>query len=183
MLILFLKGIKMKRVILTLTLMLLCCSITKAADPNQSMTLWITGTNLMYQNTDVDVWGGIRGNLQKGIDIEGGAAFDWRVWNEGDSEEGSQSSFAIGPYGAVHFTDLISIPNPLPFEGMPAELAGEPFFSLEYLWDTDGKGTIFAPAAGVRLFEIFALKYEYRMVQGEKVPDGERLGISAKFNF
>lgn len=176
----------MKKVTLLIVALLLSLGTVKAADvnePDRYLTAWLSGANLAYQNTDLSVWLGFRGNLNKDIDIEGGPAFNWRMWSEGDSEEHSQSDFAVGAYVAVHFLNLVNIPNPIPIEQLPDQLAGEPFVAFEYLIDTDGKGTSFSPSGGIRVFEVLAVMYQYQIVQGERVPDQSRIAISTKFKF
>jgi len=176
----------MKTLIVTLVLMLACCGIARSADVNEPyefFTVWLSGTNLAYHNTDLSVWLGYRHNLNEDFDVEIGPAINWRMWSEGDAEEKSQSNLALGAYAAVHALKLIDVPNPLPFDYLPAQLLGEPFVSIEYLIDTDGQGSSITPACGIRVFEVLAVVYRYRMVEGEKVPDGSSIAISTKFKF
>jgi hypothetical protein len=168
----------MKRVILTLTLMLLCCSIAQAADPNQSMTLWLSAANPAYQNTDLSVWLGFR---QDNTEI--GAAMDWRVFSEGDTEDDTQSNFAVGPYAVYHFPGVIDVNNPFDVPWLGDKLIGDPFIGMSYLFDVDGKGTTFSPVAGVRIFNMFALTYQYSLYYGNPATDEGRIGLSLKYDF
>jgi hypothetical protein len=173
------KGIKMiKRLMLTLILMLCVCGIAKAADPNESVTFWLSGSDLGYQNTDISAWLGYR---QDNTEI--GVAADWRMFSEGDTAADVQSNFAVGPYGVFHMPGLIEIDNPFGVDWLPDKLAGDPFVGVSYLFDVDGKGTSIKPVIGVRIFGIFAVKYEYSFYNGGPAEDVGKIGLSYQHKF
>jgi len=166
------------RKLLILFVILAFCQIVSAADPNESLTLWLMGNDLAYQNTNLSISTGYRKD-----NAEFGVAMDWRMFSEGDTDEDVQSIFAIGPYAAYHFPDLIDIDNPFDVEWMPEKLIGEPFLRLSYLFDTKGKGTSVAPMIGVRVFDTFSLSYQRILFNGSTAENGGQFGISTQFRF
>jgi hypothetical protein len=168
----------MKKLIVTLIMILACCSIARAQDPNQAVTLWLSAANPSYQNTDLKLMvGGRSGN------IELGAAMDWRMFSEGDNDEDLQSQFALGPYGVYHFPGAIDVNSPINLPWLGDKLLGDPFLGMSYLFDVDGKGTSFSPFAGVRIFDMFALTYQYSLYYGSPATDEGRIGLSLKWDF
>lgn len=175
-----------KQILTVIAILIFCCPMVQAADANGTdsyMTLWLSGSNLAYQNTSIDALLGYRWRLDEHFDLELGPALSWRTWTEADNQDDTQSSLGLGAFAAIHAVDLISIPNPLAQDvpWMPAEIAGEPYFILPYIMDTEGKGTTIAPGIGTRVFDLFAVQTSYVMTQGERVEDDWRVGISAKF--
>lgn len=167
---------------LVLLLILLCGSIAVGED--DYLSLWLSGNNLAYQNTNIKAMLGYRWSLDENFDLELGPALSWRTWTEQDNTDDTQSQLGIGAFAAVHAVDLVTIPNPLYSEDlswMPKELASEPYFMLSYVIDTDGKGAVLSPGIGTRVFDLFSLQTDYVMTQGEAVSDEWRVGISAKF--
>jgi len=167
-----------KRMMLTLILILCLCGIAKAGDPNESLTFWLSGSNLAYQNTDISAWIGYRSD-----NTEFGVATGWRMFAEGDNEEDIQSNFAVGPYGCFHMPGLIEIDNPFGTSWLPEKLAGDPFIGVSYLFDVKGKGTSVNPVVGVRVFDLFALTYEYSFFNGNTAEDGGKIGLSYQYKF
>lgn len=167
-----------KRTMLTLVLVLCVCSIAKAADPNESVTFWLSGSNLGYHNTDLSALIGFRQN-----NTEIGVAMDWRMFSEGDNDEDMQSDFAVGPYGCFHMPGLIEIDNPFGATWLPEKLAGDPFVAVSYLFDVKGKGTSVNPCVGVRVFDLFALTYEYSFFNGSPAVDEGKIGLSYQYKF
>jgi len=171
--------------------MILLCSgiaVADSPDPNEYVSLWVSGTNLAYHNTNLSVYGpGYRRNLNYDykIDFEIGPAFSWRTWTEADNPDDTQSNFAIGAYTAIHFTDLITIANPLAedIEWMPDTLLGEPFIAIEGLWDTKAKGAAVSPLVGCRAMDAFAVYYKFPSIHGEDASEQKKFGISVKFEF
>jgi len=167
------------RKLFVLLLILACCQIASAEDPNESISLWLMGNSLAYHNSDLSLWAGYRQD-----NTEFGVASNWRMFSEGDTDEDTQSTFAIGPYGAYHFPGLIDIDNPLKdIEWMPEKLVGEPFLCISYLFDTKGKGTSVAPMVGVRLLDMFSLSYQYSFFNGSQAEDKGQIGLSTKWKF
>jgi hypothetical protein len=167
-----------KRLLLTLIMVLCVCGITRAADPNESATFWLSGSALGYQNTNISGWLGYRQN-----DTEVGVAMDWRMFNEGDNDEDVQSDFAVGPYGCYHMPGLIEIDNPFGAAWLPEKLAGDPFVAVSYLFDVKGKGTSINPVVGMRIFDLFALTYEYSFFNGSTATDEGKIGLSYQYRF
>ena len=169
----------MKKLLMIAAVALMLCG-NVWAEPNEpeAVTFWMSGSNLAYQNTNISAWLGIRK-----ANIEFGAAAEWRMFSEGDTDSDIQSTFALGPYGAYHFPDLIDIPNPIDVEWLPDTLAGEPFVFLSYLIDLDGKGATIAPGVGIRLLDLFALSWEYSFYKGIPADDEGRIGLSVKYEF
>jgi len=173
------KGNKMiKRMMLTLILILCVCSISEAADPNESVTFWLSGSNLAYHNTDLSAWVGYRAD-----NTEVGVAMDWRMFSEGDNDEDMQSDFAIGPYGCYHMPGLIEIDNPFGAAWLPEKLAGDPFIAISYLFDVKGKGTSINPAVGLRVFDMFALTGGYSFFNGSTATNEGKIGLSYQYRF
>jgi len=165
--------------LLILTVILACCQVTHADDPNESVSLWLMGNNLAYQNSDLSLWVGYRRD-----NAEFGVASNWRMFSEGDTDEDTQSDFAIGPYAAYHFPGLIDINNPFAdIEWMPDKLIGEPFLCLPFLFDTKSKGSAIAPMAGVRVFEMFSLSYQHFLYTGNTADNKGQVGISTNWKF
>jgi len=167
-----------KRTMLALIVILCVCGITKAADPNESVTFWLSGSNLGYHNTDLSAWIGYRQN-----DTEIGVALDWRMFSEGDNDEDMQSDFAVGPYGCFHMPGLIEIDNPFGAAWLPEKLAGDPFVGVSYLFDVKGKGTSINPVVGVRVFDVFAFTYGYSFFNGSPAIDEGRIGLAYQHKF
>ena len=171
-----------KRILLTLTLLLCVGSIAIAnepvVEPEKAVTFWLSGSDLGYENTEMSAWLGYRQG-----ETEVGVALDWRMFNEGDTEDDFQSDFAVGPYGVYHMPGLITIDNPFGAAWLPEQLAGDPFVGVSYLFDVDGKGTSINPVAGLRLFDIFSLKYEYSFFQGSAAIDEGSIGLSYQHRF
>jgi len=169
-----------KRTMLALILILCVCGIAEAADPNESVTFWLSGSNLGYHNTDLSAWIGYRNE-----ETEVGVAMDWRMFSEGDTDEDFQSNFALGPYAVIHLPGLIEINNPVDLDWLPLpdKIASEPFFSLAYLFDLDGKGTSISPAVGMRVFDMFAAKIEYNIFHGVAADDEFKAGLSLQHRF
>ena len=172
----------MKRVLLTVALMLCLVGASFGADanePDKSMTFWLSANSPAYQNTDLSVMLGFRqGNTELGV------ATEWRMYAEGDTETQDQSDFAIGPYAVVHLPGVIQIKNPLPIDWLPAELAGDPFVGLAYVFDVKGKGATFAPFTGLRVFDLFAFTVKYSMYSPEIPADNQlQLGLSGQWAF
>jgi hypothetical protein len=172
----------MKKLLLTIVAVLILCVAVQAADvnePDRAMTLWLSAANPSYQNTDLGVWLGYRQDNR-----EIGLAMDWRMFSEGDTEPDAQSNFALGPYGVLHFPGAIDIDNPFAdISWMPAKIAGDPFLSFEYLFDTDGKGMRFSPGVGIKLFKFVTLYDEYSWYFGNDADNQNRIGLSYEFNF
>src|SRR4030042_1639746 len=97
-----------KCVLLIVALILCLVGAVRGQEPNtpdsRSMTLWVSGSDLGYQNTDLSVMLGIRSK-----NVEVGIAGEWRMLSEGDTDADIQSDFALGPYAAYHFPDLIDV--------------------------------------------------------------------------
>ena len=167
-----------KRILLTLVLILCVCGIARAADPNESLTFWLSGSDLGYHNTNLSTWLGYRTD-----DTEVGVALDWRMFSEGDTDEDVQSNFAVGPYGCYHMPGLIEIDNPFGASWLPEKLAGDPFVGVSYLFDVDGKGTSIKPVVGLRIFDLFAFKYEYSFFNGSPAKDEGKVGLSYQYRF
>ena len=172
----------MKRALLIVALCLCLVGASFGAEPNapksRAMTLWVSASSLGYQNTDMSVMLGIRNkNIEVGIDGE------WRMFSEGDIEGDAQSDFALGPYAAYHFPDLIDVNMPGDVSWLPEKLMGEPFISLAYPIDLEGKGAAIKPGVGIRLFDIFAVKWEYAFYKGIPADNEGQVGISAKWEF
>ncbi|TFG45064.1 MAG: hypothetical protein E4H40_08700 [Candidatus Brocadiia bacterium] len=108
---------------------------------------------------------------------------DWRMFSEGDNDEDMQSDFAVGPYGCYHIPGLIDIDNPFEISWMPEKLAGDPFIALSYLFDLKGKGTSINPVVGMRVFDLFAVTYEYSFFNGSPAADEGKFGLSGQYKF
>ena len=167
-----------KRTMLTLILILCLCGIAKAGDPNESLTFWMSGSNLAYQNSKLSAWIGYRND-----NTEVGVATAWRMFSEGDNDEDVHSDVSVGPYGCFHLTGLIEIDNPFETSWLPEKLAGDPFVAVSYLIDTNGKGTSVNPAVGIRVFDLFAITYEYSFFNGNPSKDEGKIGLSYRYNF
>lgn len=179
----YVKGFKMiKKMMLTLVLVLCVCGIARAGaepnDPNESLTFWLSGSDLSYQNTNISAWLGYRQD-----DTEVGIAVDWRMFSEGDTDTDTQSDFAVGPYGVYHVPGLIDIDNPFGVSWLPEKLAGDPFLGVSYLFDVDGKGTSINPVVGLRVFELFSVTYEYSFFNGSPAKDAGKIGLSYRYKF
>ena len=173
-----------KLVMLSVLLALVVPGTSNAAnDANQAITFWAAASNPAYQNTDLSVWLGYRQDVEDGLAAEGGIAFDWRMFAEADTPDQIQSAFAVGPYGILHFPELINVPNPFDVAWLGDTLIGEPFIGFSYLFDLDGKGTSINPFIGARVFDLLALTYEYQTFQGSSAADGGKIGISLQYKF
>jgi len=167
-----------KSTMLTLILILCVCGIARAGDPNESATFWLSGSDLGYQNTELSAWIGYRQN-----DTEIGVAMDWRRFNEVDSGEEAQNEFAVGPYGCFHMPGLIEIENPFGTAWLPEKIVSDPFVGVSYLFDVRGRGTSVNPVVGLRIFDLFALKYEYSFFSGGPATDEGKIGLSYQHKF
>ena len=172
----------MKTLLLTVALVLCLVGISRANEPNvpdsRAMTLWVSGNSLGYQNTNLSVMSGIRGK-----NVEVGIIGEWRMFSEGDTDADIQSDFAIGPYAAYHFPGLIDVNNPIDIGWLPEKLLGEPFVSLAYPIDIQGRGAAIKPGVGIRLLDTFALRWEYSFYRGVPADNEGQIGISAKWDF
>lgn len=174
----------MKRAILMIVAILVMAGAARAQEPNvpvendRAITLWVSGSDLGYQNTDLSAWLGLR---QKNVEF--GVATEWRMFSEGDTNTNIQSQLSIGPYGVYHFPGLIDVNNPLDVEWLPEKFVGEPFISLSYLIDTKGQGAAISPGIGIRLFDSFALFWDYSFYKGIPADNQGRIGLSAKWDF
>lgn len=167
-----------KRKLLILIMILCVCGIVKSAEPNESATFWLSGSDLGYHNTDLSSWIGYRND-----NTEVGIALEWRMFSEGDNYEDMQSNFAVGPYGCYHMPGLIEIDNPFGIAWLPEKLAGDPFVGVSYLFDVKGKGTSINPVFGMRIFDLFAMTYEYSFFNGNDAEDEGKIGLSYQHKF
>jgi len=165
-----------KRLFLAVVLVLCVCSMVRAEDPNESLTFWLSGTDLSYQNTNMSAWLGYR---QDNTEI--GAAVDWRMFSESDTEADTQSTFAIGPFGIIHMPGLIEVNNPFGQDG--EKILGDPFVGVSYLFDLDGRGTSINPVVGMRVFDLFSITYEYSFFKGSPAEDDGKIGLSYRHKF
>ena len=179
----------MKCKLIVVLIVLVCASLgfARAAEPNETqkdeaITLWLTGNSPAYQNTNIGVMIGCLND-----DIEIGGALDWRKWSEGDTEDDMQSNLAVGIYGIVHFPELIDVNTPLDLPFLPDKLASKPCVGIAYLFDvetTSGeKGTSIPLFAALRIFDLFAIRYEFNIYQGIDVKDNSSLGLSLQWKF
>ena len=168
--------------LLILIVLCLCC-VVQAEETDEYITAWLSGTNLAYRNTNLSALLGFRRNLNEEFDIEIGPALGYQVWTESESDEETESELSLGVFAAVHAIDFITISNPFAddIDWLPKTIAGEPYLSIKYLIDVDGKGAAFSPGIGARIFDVMSVAVERRIVKGEDVDDETVVGISAKF--
>lgn len=167
----------MKKILLIVALALCLVGTARAEDPNDAVTLWVSGSNFAYQNTELGTMLGFYDGKSR---VEAGFVVDWRVYTEGDTTDDSQSNLAIGPYVCYHLGTFIDVNNPgIPL--LPDKLIGSPFISLAYPIDTDGKGAVVRPAVGVRVFDAFALTGSYDIITGAPANNEWRIGFSLQY--
>ena len=166
--------------------LVLLSSSAQGNEPNmpkdEAVTLWVTGNSPAYENTNIGVMLGYLKN-----DIEIGGAVDWRQWSEGDTADDTQSNFALGFYGILHFPEIVDVNTPFNLPWLPEKLASEPCLGMAYLFDvkTTGneKGVNTPVFAALRIFDLFVLRYEIDVFHSIDIKDDSKFGLSLQYRF
>lgn len=78
------------------------------------------------------------------------------AWFELDGTPGN-----AGIYGIYKWPDLITVPNPLPFDFLPKEVTGKVYGGVQMGIDILNRGTFVGPIAGMIIQDIIIVEYQY----------------------
>jgi hypothetical protein len=69
-----------------------------------------------------------------------------------------------GVYSLFHFENTVQIPQPIPFDWLPATIEARPYVGGHV--DIDKTGTLLGPVAGFEIQGILTVEYQYRNYSG-----------------
>jgi hypothetical protein len=156
-----------KKLAKLMLVVVLLCSTACFAD---GMTVWLYGNQELFQDDTAESVGA-RIGFYLDSKSEGGEAppkLEVGIASEyyfNDEKADLPQSWSI--YGVRHFPDLITIPQPIPFEYLPEEIVVSPYVGAQVGIDFDADGVIAGPIAGIRINEISFIEYQYAYYSGE----------------
>lgn len=166
----------MKRILLFFVLLFVITNqcVADYPDPNSRLSAWLLGDDQTFIARL-----GYKPSPRIEVGIES-------AWLSVDIAEGRcDVPGVVGAYGIYKFPDIVQIPNPIPFEWLPAQFAGTAYFGIHAGLDLTNEGTFVGPIAGVIFNDVMVIEYTYVMSDYalEAVDGDHRIMLGLKFDF